>query len=146
MTDIEACVARIDICTLKAWHLRLLDNKDWDGYAALLTDDFVLDLSAAANRPAINGRAAAVDWIRNALSSVVSVHHAHTPEFDFTGDDDAKVIWALQDRLVRSADQPSYAGFNQHHDRWVRRDGAWKLASHSLVRLHTDTFPPVRTS
>jgi len=72
---------------------------------------------------------------------MITVHQAHPPEFDLRGDE-ALVVWPMQDRVVRGPDQPSFGGYGHHHDRWVRRDGEWKLAAQKLTRLHVDVYPP----
>ncbi len=140
MHDIEAIKARIEICNLKARHLRLLDTKDWAGYASLLTEDFVLDIRQGTNIPVIVGRDAAVKHVQTSVGTIIMVHQAHLPEFDFKGNE-AHVVWAMQDRIVRGPDQPSYSGYGHHHDRWVRRNGEWKLAEQRLTRLHVDVHP-----
>jgi hypothetical protein len=142
LLDIETIKARLEICNLKARHLRLLDTKDWAGYAGLLTEDFVLDISEGTNIPVTHGRDAAMKQIQASVGSVKIVHQAHTPEFDFNGDE-AHVIWAMQDRVIRAPDQPSLSGYGHHHDRWKRRNGVWKLAAQRLTRLHVDVLPPV---
>ena len=140
LQDIEAIKARIEICNLKARHLRMLDTKDWAGYAELLTEDYVLDVSQSTNIPVISGRDAALKQVQASVGAVMTVHQAHPPEFDFKGDE-AHVVWPIQDRVVRGPDQPSYSGYSQHHDRWVSQNGQWKLAAERLVRLHIEVVP-----
>jgi hypothetical protein len=55
--------------------------------------------------------------------------------------DQAHVIWAMQDRVVWSSDKPSLVGYGHYHERWVKRDGGWKLAAQRLTRLHMDFLP-----
>jgi hypothetical protein len=143
VSDIESIKAQFEIMNLKARHLRMLDTKDWAGYGELLTEDFVLDISAGTNIPVIHGRDAALKMVQASLSNVTIVHQAHIPEFDIRGDE-ALVIWPIQDRVVRGPEQPSTSGYGHHHDRWVRRHGQWKLASERLTRLHIDVYPPPR--
>jgi len=141
MSDIESIKAQLEICRIKARQMRMVDSKDWAGYAATLTADFVLDLTQGVPMPIINGRDAAVDALQQALATAVTIHHAHAPEFEVKGDE-VNVSWAIQDRLILGPDQPSYLNFAQHHDRWVRQAGQWKLAVHRRVLVHTDTYPP----
>jgi hypothetical protein len=141
LQGIEAIKAHIDICTLKARHLRMLDTKEWGAYADLLTEDFVLDISQSTNIPVISGRDAALTRVQASVGGVITVHQAHPPEFDFKGDE-AHVIWAIQNRVVRGPDQPSYNTYGHHHDRWVSRNGKWKLAGQRLTHLHVDVVPP----
>jgi hypothetical protein len=141
VNNLESISAQLAIMNLKARHLRLLDTKDWVGYGALLTDDFVLDLSAGTGIPIVQGRDAALKMIQAALAEMTIVHHAHLAEFDIRGDE-ALVVWPMQDRLHRGPDQPSMTGYGHHHDRWVRQNGEWRLASLRLTRLHVDVYPP----
>ena len=48
---------------------------------------------------------------------------------------------ALQDRVVWGPDR-ALTGYGHYHERWVRRDGGWKLAALKLTRLHLDFDPP----
>ncbi len=47
------------IADLKARYCRLLDSKDWDGFAALFTEDFLLDASGSGG-PVLEGRDVAI--------------------------------------------------------------------------------------
>ena len=141
MDDIEKLKARFDICQLKVRHLRMLDAKNWNEYGALLTDDFTLDLTQMANVPVVTGRDTALNQIRTSMEASGFVHTAHIPEFEFNGDE-ARVIWAIQGRTINGPNQPAYTGYGQHHDRWVKRNGAWKLAAQKLITFHMDVDPP----
>jgi len=141
MNDIEAIKAQLEIYTLKARHMRMLDTKDWAGYAELLTEDFTLDISEAANIPPIAGRDAALKLIQASIGTGKTVHQIHPPEFELHGDE-AHVVWAMHDRTVRGPGEPSLRGYGHHHDRWVRRNGQWRLAAERLTRLHTDIISP----
>ena len=125
------------LCQAKARYCRLLDTKDWDGYADLLTEDFVLDVTEGTSLPVIHGRQAALRQIQSSIRSAITVHQVHSPEIDIQCDQ-AHVIWAMQDRLVWGAGRPSMTGYGHYHERWVRRDGRWKLAAQRLTRLHID--------
>jgi SnoaL-like protein len=139
MHTAETIVTQLEICTLKARNLRFLDTKQWAGYAAMLTEDFVLDMGQSAVPP-IHGRDAAVLQTSRSLEGVTSVHQAHQPEFELKGDE-ALVTWAMHDRIVRGPGQPSITIYGYHHDRWLRRGGEWKLAALRLSMLHVDTQP-----
>jgi 3-phenylpropionate/cinnamic acid dioxygenase small subunit len=43
--DLQELIAREQIRDVKARYCRLLDTKDWDGFAALFTEDAILDVS-----------------------------------------------------------------------------------------------------
>jgi len=48
----------------------------------------------------------------------------------------------MQDRVIWGADRPSITGYGHYRERWVRRDGRWKIASLKLTRLHIDVHAP----
>ena len=127
---------------LKARHLRALDTGAWDCYAALLTEDFTLDISDGTGLPVMHGRDLIVGQISASIGAVTSVHQAHSPQFTVQSDNEIEVVWAMQDRIARGGEQPSTGGYGHHHDRWVRRDGEWMLAEQRLTRLHIDMLPP----
>jgi hypothetical protein len=131
---------RIAICELKARYCRLLDTKQWDDWADLFTDDFVLDTSAAGGPPPITGPTAALAMVRGMLETAITVHQVHQPEISFDGDS-AQAIWAMQDRLV-FGDGTRLSGFGHYTERYVRQGDHWKIASSALTRLHLDVTPP----
>jgi hypothetical protein len=137
MHDLETIKLQLEICNLKARQLRLVDTKEWAAYAAMLTEDFVLDISQAGKVPVIRGRDAAVRQIQLSTADATTVHHAHLPEFELKGDE-VRVTWAMHDRVVRGPGQPSFTLFGYHHDRWVRHNGEWKLAELRTTTLHLD--------
>jgi hypothetical protein len=145
MKDLEAISAWFALTQAKARYCRTLDTKDWVGYAALLTEDFVLDVSEGSQVPVITGRDAAVKQIQSSILTAKTVHQVHSPEIQLNGDE-AHVIWALQDRVIWAPDRPSITGYGHYHERWVRRNGDWKLASLRLTRLHIDVHPPGKAS
>jgi hypothetical protein len=135
---------KLALMEAKARYCRLLDTQDWAGYAHLLTEDFVLDITEGTQIPLLRGREAALQQIRASLADTQTVHQIHAPEIELDGDE-ARVIWALQDRIVRGADRPSMTGYGHYHERWVRANGDWKLAALRLTRLHIDIHPPARS-
>ena len=48
----------------------------------------------------------------------------------------------MQDRVIFGPNRPSITGYGHYHERYVRRDGAWKIAALRLTRLHLDVQPP----
>jgi ketosteroid isomerase-like protein len=123
------------ICELKARYCRMLDTKDWAGYAAVFTEDVVLDTTAAGG-PRFEGRDAAVAGVRAAVERAITTHHVHNPEITIEGDQ-AYGIWAMQDRNIWPEGR-SLLGFGHYHERYVRHDGIWKIAESRLTRLNTE--------
>jgi hypothetical protein len=129
------------LCNAKARYCRTLDTKDWVGYADLLTEDYVLDVSEGSKVPVIKGRDAAIKQVQSSILDATTCHQVHSPEIEVNGDE-AQVIWALQDRVIWGPERPSITGYGHYHERWVRQQGEWKLASLKLTRLHIDVHPP----
>lgn len=141
MTDLQFVKDWIALCEAKARYCLTLDTKDWAGYADLMTDDYELDVSEGTGKPVIRGRDAAVRDVRSSIETATTAHQVHSPIMEIDGDE-ARVIWALQDRVIWGPERPSLTGYGHYHERWVRRDGAWKLAALRLTRLHIDFHPP----
>ena len=144
MNDIDTLSAKLALSEAKARYCRLLDTKDWAGYAGLMTEDFVLDVTEGTQVPIVKGRDAALQQIKSSILTAKTAHQVHSPEFQFHGDE-VQVIWAMQDRVLWGPDRPSITGYGHYHERWVRRNGEWKLAALKLTRLHVDVHPPAKT-
>lgn len=121
----------------KARYCRLLDGKDWAGFAALFTEDFVLDVSDGTGLPPVHGRDAAVAQIRSSIETAATAHQVHSPEIAVSGEE-AQVIWAMQDRVVWGGEMGGITGYGHYHERWVKQGGRWLLAALRLTRLHLE--------
>ena len=139
MTELATLEAVHQLTRAKARYCYTLDARDWAGFAELMVDDVVLDVSDGTGVPVVTGRDAAVEMIRSSLTGAKSAHQVHTPliELDAEG---ADVIWAMQDRVVWEGG-PALTGYGHYHERWVRQGGEWKLASLRLTRLILDFEP-----
>lgn len=82
----------------------------------------------------MEGRDDAVASVRRSLETAKTVHHVHMPELTLSGDA-ATGIWPMQDHLVW-ADGRTMTGYGHYHDRYIRIDGAWRIAQSRLTRLH----------
>lgn len=134
------------ISRVKARYCRFLDTKDWEAYADLFTDDFVLDTSPG-DEP-IRGRKAAIESILHFVGKARTAHQVHSPEIEVDGDS-ADVIWAMQDRVILTPECPrwdreaGHTGFGHYRERYVRQGGRWRIASLQLRYLTYETDPPV---
>ena len=137
----EQVVDRIAICEAKARYCRMLDTKDWEGFTNLFTEDYELDVSDGTGMAVIKGRDAAMAMVRASIGTAKTAHQVHSPEIALDGDE-ARVIWALQDRVIWTDDR-SLTGYGHYHERWVRRAGEWKIAALKLTRLFIEMIPPL---
>ena len=140
MSDLQEWRDWRAICEGKARYCRLLDTKDWAGFRALFTEDCVLEVEGAPE-PAMTGRDHAIGSVEAAIGAAKTAHQVHSPEIRIDGDE-ARVVWAMQDRVDWGPERGSLTGFGHYHERWVRRDGTWKIAALKLTRLHVEMHPP----
>ena len=124
------------ICEVKARYCRCLDTKDWTGYAALFSDDFVLDTTGSGGTRTV-GRDASVAMVRSSIDEqTITTHHVHSPEIRIDGDE-ATAIWAMQDRNIWP-DGRNLLGFGHYHERYRRENGEWRIAESRLTRLNME--------
>jgi len=148
MDALQDYAAREQIKDVKARYCRYLDTRDWDGFAALFTEDAVLDVRQDTGSDPFHGRDAILATVRQAVANAKSSHQVHTPEISFDGPDAADVIWAMQDRVIwepaKSPIAPAtgITGYGHYHERYVRQRGLWLIASLTLTRLIIDFDPP----
>lgn len=142
MNAMEEMQARIDLTEAKARYCRFLDTKQWQQWQDLMVEDFTLDVTEGTQLPLIHGREKAVAQVRSSLETAATAHQVHTPEITFNSDDEAEVIWPMQDRVVWGEGKPSLVGYGHYYERWVRQSGDWKIARLRLSRLHVDFLPP----
>jgi hypothetical protein len=126
-----------EIAQLKARYCRCVDTKDWDGYGALVTDDF----HAVTDSGVHEGRDAVVSYLSGALGNAVTVHHVHQPEVMFTAPDRAEVIWAMNDYVEIPLGEASFVlrGYGHYHEDYVRTAEGWRMQRTELKRLRVDT-------
>ena len=120
------------IAQVKAAYCRLLDTKDWDGWAQLFTEDVEVDVRPSGGTLE-KGRDAFVASVRAAIETTKTAHQVHFPEIAIDGDS-ATAIWPMQDRLIWE-DGRTMTGFGHYHERYVKQDGRWRIAEQKLTRL-----------
>jgi SnoaL-like domain len=120
------------ICNVKAAYCRLLDTKDWDGWGDLFTEDFHQDVSGSGGG-VYEGREAAVAATRASIETTKTCHQVHSPEIEIDGNN-ARAVWALQDRLIWEAGR-TMTGWGHYHETYVKQDGRWRIATQRLTRL-----------
>jgi len=120
------------ICNLKASYCRLLDTKDWEGWAQLFTEDVVVDVTGSGGTVE-HGRDAFVASVRGSIETTRTAHQVHSPEITIDGDS-ATAVWAMQDRLIWGEGR-TMTGFGHYHERYVKREGRWYIAEQKLTRL-----------
>ncbi len=127
------------IVDLKAVYCRLLDEKDWEAWGEVFTEDVENDLTAAGAGTS-KGREALVTETRQEFQTVKTVHQVHFPEITIDGDQ-ATAIWPMQDRLVWENGR-SLTAYGHYHDTYRRTAQGWRIASMRLTRLIKDYTLP----
>ncbi|MBW8785177.1 MAG: nuclear transport factor 2 family protein [Novosphingobium sp.] len=136
------------ICETKARYCRLMDTKDWDGWADCFTEDLVLDTSPAGGQR-IEGRDQAIRYVRGSIDQAKTAHQVHNPEVMFDSDGQgASVTWAMNDRVEMAEDRRAavgelgHTGYGHYRERYVKcADGKWRIKSSQLSYLHFDSRP-----
>jgi hypothetical protein len=135
MADIEA------IRVLKARYFRLMDQKRWDEWADVFTEDVHIDTTDDTPDALIDGRDAFVAFLAPILGDVVTVHHGHMPEITITGPDRAEGIWSMEDHLEWPEGAPFRRLWGQGwYEETYRRgaDGRWRIATLRLRRQRVE--------
>jgi hypothetical protein len=123
---------------LKARYFRLMDQKRWDEFADLFTEDCEQSWQDAPGQPAAggSGRDNVVSFIRDSLSGMRSTHHGHMPEIELTSPTSAVGIWALYDHCTADG-EIIFDGAGYYRDQYEKRDGRWLIRS---TRLEAGPF------
>ena len=134
------------ICETKARYCRLMDSKDWTGWADVFTQDMVMDGSGCGGK-VTEGRDAVVAYVRSCIETATTAHQVHNPEMVFDADGQgADVIWALNDRVQMDparglAGHLGHTGFGNYRERYVKcDDGVWRIAHQVLTYLRMDVI------
>jgi hypothetical protein len=128
--DLEA------IKQVKARYFRTIDTKDWIGFRRLFVDDVVVDTTASGGT-VITGADDFVEFLKQTLSGVISVHHGHTPEIELVSPTSATGIWAMEDNL-RWPNGNELRGFGHYHETYMKVRGHWHIETTTLTRLRMD--------
>jgi len=134
LADIEA----IKVC--KARYFRCMDEKRWDDWGLVFTEDAHMEVPEAAM--VVDGRDAIVAAVSGVLDGVVTVHHGHMPEIELIGLDAARGVWAMEDYVefppAADGTRRGLHGYGHYHEDYVRDDGEWRIARLHLARLRID--------
>jgi hypothetical protein len=134
---------------LKARYFRLLDAKQWEGWADVFTEDleFVYVDPSVQNVPpgarptadggALVGRDLLVTSVSAAMRHVTTVHHGHLPEIAFVGADAATGHWGLTNYCEYPTADGGTAwlrGYGWYDDEYVRTTDGWRIRGSRFYR------------
>ena len=142
--DIERLLAIEEIKQVKAKYFYGLDHKDWELWRReVWAADGELHVPEFRAEP-FTGWDAVIAYVSEATGDQVSVHHGHMPIIEFTSDTTARVIWAMEDRLFRTREQPLYDGSTHLHgwghyrETYAKTDAGWRIKASQLTRLRVE--------
>ncbi len=131
MTDLAELEA---IKRLKYKYLRCLDSKQWDELSKCFAADVKTSFSGGAF--SFNGPDAVISFFKEGLPKTrISMHHAHQPEIELTGETTATGEWALEDYLIDTEGNWSMRGAAFYHDKYIKIDGEWKIQATGYDRI-----------
>ncbi len=149
MSDVEQLLEIEAIKKLKARYQRAVDTKDWDLMRSVLAEDAVSVYSDGKH--SYEGRDAIVEFLSNpkglGSTDIVSMHHAHTPEIELTGESTATGTWYLEDFVItRIASDWAPNGTVMHgtgvyFDKYIKVDGQWQIQHTGYERIFEDLQP-----
>jgi len=126
---------------LKHRYVRLLDTKAWDELTTLFVPEATASYSDG--RYAFDDRDGIMGFLRDSMSSptMLTSHKVHQPEIDLTGPDTASGIWALDDVVILVDHALTIRGAAYYDDRYVKRDGEWRIAHTGYRRIYEEMHP-----
>ena len=144
MNALDRLISVEEIKQLKAKYFLGYDTKNWT-----LWRDEVWAPQGRLEVPEIDmviePREAMIEWVIAQSHGQSSVHHGYTPMIEITGSTSATGVWAMEDRLYRTGDNPSHGdvvyihGFGHYHETYVKLDVGWRIASTRLTRLRVNS-------
>lgn len=153
LTAAEQLMAIEEIKRTFAARLRCMDNKQWEIYPTLHTDDVVsetwggLPEDKQPRTEDTSNRVVGKENLTRAISTmlggptvVTTVHHGHTPEIELTSDTTARGIWAMEDKLWwKNGDREEHLhGYGHYHEEYRKAGGRWLISYRKLTRLRED--------
>ncbi|GAB37376.1 putative dehydratase [Gordonia sputi NBRC 100414] len=131
MDDLEQVKA------LKYRYLRGLDTKDWDAFAATLTEDVTGDYG---EKLSFGDRDELVGYMRSSVGpGVITEHRVDHPEIVVDGDS-ATGRWYLQDRVIVPEFSFMMIGAAFYADTYRRTDDGWRICATGYDRTYEATI------
>jgi len=133
------------IRTLQQDYFRTVDGKDWAGFSAVMCEDTVFDFRQAVDpglRP-VCGRENVVEFVRQSMASITSAHCGFLRKLEFTGDDTASALWAMQDVLWTGNPgglKKLMHGYGHYHLDYRCEKGVWRISRWLLTRTFVEQF------
>jgi len=123
-TDELADIERIK--RLKARYLRFMDQRRWDEWIDLFSEDATIRVTINDEQFCLwQGKAEILAGNTSHNTGNVSIHPAHTPDIEVIGAIRATGAWQLQDTYLRPGRKDESFGY--YEDEYTKIDGVWKI-------------------
>lgn len=126
-----------EIKKLKARYFRLMDQKRWEEWKDVFTEDAILQFGPTPQER-WTGREQMATQLSAILANAVTVHHGHMPEIELTSSTTATGTWAMFDYVQMP--ELTLEGYGHYEEEYVKEDGRWRISSLRLTRLRVDTI------
>ncbi len=135
---------------LKARYFRCMDQKDWDGYRSVFTEDVLIDTTDDTGPGTeIVGSDEYVNMLAPILKDAISVHHGHMNEIKIFSAVSAQGVWAMEDHIwfSKESGMGKLWGTGWYEETYRCEKGEWKIAAMRLRRQRVEiggvqTYPP----
>src|SRR3546814_9845562 len=86
------------------------------------------------------GNSVIAEFIIDSVRGFRTAHQVHTPIIEFLSDDEAQVLWAMEDNLWSASGVPfkSLHGVGHYHEVYSKTGDQWLIKSMKLTRLHVE--------
>jgi uncharacterized protein (TIGR02246 family) len=143
---LQELLDREAIKEVKARYFRAVDDKDWEAFRAVFTDDARFEL-VGFDQPPIEGAEAFVAFTAQVTENARTVHHGHMPEITFDSPTEARGIWILNDYIEWPSDDETgerrgMVGFGRYYERYRKVGGEWLIAGWELKYQRIDALLP----
>lgn len=149
LLDIEA------IKQLKARYFRCMDTKDWQGLRAVFCDDASFDARTSLSvepqgedaPPGVHrGGDEVANFVREAVTPLVTVHHGHAHEIEILSSTEARGVIAMEDQIWDGATGAFFLhGCGHYHETYRREADGWRILTSRLTRLYVKVGEPAET-
>jgi hypothetical protein len=143
MNDVERLLAIEEIKQVKARYFRLMDTKDWEGFATVFATDANVDYAPdqpAARELKATGASNVLALVRWIVGKAVTIHHGHMAEVEVVSATSAKAIVAMEDLIFWPEGLPNRTlhGWGHYHETYEKIGGKWLIKSLKLTRIKVE--------